>query len=236
MSYLKVRKLTKSFGHLNALNEVDLDLEKGKLIAIFGGNGAGKTTLIKIISTLMQPTSGKVTLNGYDSKKESEKLRSSIGLVSHSLFLYSELNAIENLRYYGRLYGVSDLDNRIKELLGKFGLLPRMYDSVRTYSRGMLQRLALARAVVHNPDFLLLDEPFTGLDRAASRILTEHMKEHKESGGTILLVTHNIQRGYEAADLLSIMSEGKMVWRGDPDSVSLDDFKKIYSDNVLENA
>lgn len=236
MSYLKVRNLSKNFGHLKALQEVNLDLEKGKSIAIFGDNGAGKTTLIKIISTLMSPTSGKIFVNDLDIRTNGDEVRNSLGLVSHSLFLYSELNAIENLRYFGRLYGVSDLDDRIKNLLEKFGLLPRMYDAVRTFSRGMLQRLALARAVIHNPDFLLLDEPFTGLDRSASQLLFKYLEEHKAGGGTSLLVTHNLQRGFESANQLAIISEGRMVWKSDSSSLSLEEFKEIYSKNALEGA
>lgn len=234
MSYLKVRSLSKNFGHLKALQDVDLELEKGKSIAIFGDNGAGKTTLIKIISTLMNPTSGKIFVNDLDLTSDGDKIRKSLGLVSHSLFLYSELNAIENLRYFGRLYGVGDLDDRITNLLGKFGLLPRMYDSVRTFSRGMLQRLALARAVIHKPDFLLLDEPFTGLDRSASQLLMNYLEEHKAGGGTSLMVTHDLQRGFESADQLAILSEGRMVWKSDSSSLSLDEFKKVYSKNVSE--
>ena len=236
MSYLKVRKLTKSFGHLNALQEVDLDLEKGSSIAIFGDNGAGKTTLIKIISTLMNPTSGEIFVNDLDLKTNGDAVRKSLGLISHSLFLYSELNAIENLRYFGRLYGVKNLDDRIRDLLRKFGLLPRMYDAARTFSRGMLQRLTLARAVIHSPDFLLLDEPFTGLDRSASQLLRKYLEEHKSAGGTSLLVTHNLQRGFESADQLVIMSEGKIVWKSDSSSLSLEEFKEIYSKNALESA
>ena len=236
MSYLKVRNLSKNFGHLKALREVDLDLEKGNSIAIFGDNGAGKTTLIKIISTLMSPTSGKIFVNDLDIRTNGDKVRNSLGLISHSLFLYSELNAIENLRYFGRLYGVLDLDDRIKNLLGKFGLLPRMYDSVRTFSRGMLQRLALARAVIHNPDFLLLDEPFTGLDRSASQLLLKYLEEHKTGGGTSLLVTHNLQRGFESANQLAILSEGIMVWKSDSSSLSFEEFKEIYSKNALEGS
>lgn len=236
MSYLKVRNLSKNFGHLKALHEVDLDLEKGRSIAVFGDNGAGKTTLIKIISTLMTPTSGSIFVNDLDLRKNGDEVRSSLGLISHSLFLYSELNAIENLRYFGRLYGVNDLDERINDLLGKFGLLPRMFDAVRTFSRGMQQRLALARAVIHNPDFLLLDEPFTGLDRSASQLLLNYMEEHRAGGGTSLLVTHNLQRGFESADQLAIMSEGRMAWKGDSSSLSLKEFKDIYSNNALEGA
>ena len=234
MSFLQVRDLTKRFGHLKAVDQVDFELESGKSIAIFGGNGAGKTTLIKIIATLIQPTSGTVLVDNSELKKNSNAVRADLGLISHSLFLYSDLNALENLRYFGRLYGVENLDMRIEELLSKFGLLPRMYDPARTYSRGMLQRLALARAVIHEPKLLLLDEPFTGLDRSAAHTLMDYMGEHKSSGGTTLLVTHNLERGYKSAEKLAVMTNGKMVWSGDSHEVSIDEFKKIYSDNVAE--
>ena len=183
----------------------------------------------------MKPTSGKIFVNDLDIRTNGDEVRNSLGMISHSLFLYSELNAIENLRYFGRLYGVKNLDDRIKNLLGKFGLLPRMYDAVRTFSRGMLQRLTLARAVIHNPVFLLLDEPFTGLDRSASQLLLKYLEEHKTGGGTSLLVTHNLQRGFESADHLAILSEGRMVWKNDSSSLSLEEFKEIYSKNALEN-
>ena len=171
MSHFQVRELCKDFGYLKAVNEVSFEVNNGETIAIFGGNGAGKTTLIKIIATLLSPTSGTIYLNDAEIKHNSEEMRNNLGLISHSLFLYSDLNAIENLRYFGKLYRVDDLDDRINELLTEFGLLPRMYDSVRTYSRGMLQRLSIARAVIHNPKLLLLDEPFTGLDKSAAETL-----------------------------------------------------------------
>ena len=234
MSYFQVRELCKDFGYLKAVNDVSFEVNNGKTIAIFGGNGAGKTTLIKIIATLLSPTSGTIYLNDAEIKHNSEEMRNNLGLISHSLFLYSDLNAIENLRYFGELYRVDDLGVRIDELLTEFGLLPRMYDSVRTYSRGMLQRLSIARAVIHNPKLLLLDEPFTGLDRSAAETLMLYMKSHRNGGRSILLVTHNLERGYNAADKLAIMSNGHFVWESDSESVSLDDFKQTYIQKAVE--
>lgn len=234
MSYFQVRELCKDFGYLKAVNNVSLEVNKSETIAIFGGNGAGKTTLIKIIATLLSPTSGTIYLNDTEIKHNSEELRNNLGLISHSLFLYSELNAMENLRYFGKLYRVENLTDRIDELLAEFGLLPRMYDSVRTYSRGMLQRLSLARAVIHNPRLLLLDEPFTGLDKSAAETLMQYMESHRNSGRSILLVTHNLERGYHAADKLAIMSKGRLVWQSDSEAISLDDFKQTYIENAVE--
>lgn len=234
MSYFQVRKLCKDFGYLKALNNVSFEVNKSETIAIFGGNGAGKTTLIKIIATLLSPTSGTIFLNDVEIKHNSEEMRTELGLISHSVFLYSELNAMENLRYFGKLYRVENLDGRIEELLTEFGLLPRMYDSVRTYSRGMLQRLSIARALIHDPDLLLLDEPFTGLDRSASETLMKHMEAHRANGGSLLLVTHNLERGYNAADKLAIISNGQFVWEADTGNISLDEFKKTYSEKAME--
>lgn len=234
MSYFQVRELCKDFGYLKAVNNVSLEINESETIAVFGGNGAGKTTLIKIIATLLSPTSGTIYLNDTEIKHNSEELRNNLGLISHSLFLYSELNAMENLRYFGKLYRVENLTDRIDELLTEFGLLPRMYDSVRTYSRGMLQRLSLARAVIHNPRLLLLDEPFTGLDKSAAETLMQYMESHRNSGRSILLVTHNLERGYHAADKLAIMSNGRLVWQSDSEDISLDDFKQTYIENAVE--
>ena len=236
MSYFQVRELSKNFGYLKALNNVSFEVNKSETIAIFGGNGAGKTTLIKIIATLLSPTSGTIYLNDIEIKFNSEEMRKNLGLISHSLFLYSELNAIENLRYFGKLYQVNDLDDRIDELLTEFGLLPRMYDSVRTYSRGMLQRLSIARALIHDPDLLLLDEPFTGLDRSAAETLMKHMEKHRDHGGSILLVTHNLERGYNAADKIAIISNGELVWETESNNISLDEFKKTYTEKAVEMA
>ena len=234
MSYFQVRELCKDFGYLKAVNNVSFEINNSETIAIFGGNGAGKTTLIKIIATLLSPTSGSIFLNDVEIKHNSEEMRTNLGLISHSLFLYSELNAIENLRYFGKLYRVNNLDERINELLTEFGLLPRMYDSVRTYSRGMLQRLSIARALIHNPKLMLLDEPFTGLDRSAAETLLRHMESHRNSGRSILLVTHNLERGYNAADKLAIMSNGRFVWESESGNISLDDFKQTYTEKAVE--
>ena len=234
MSYLKVRNLTKSFGPLKAIDGIDLDLEKGKTIAIFGGNGAGKTTLVKIISTLMRPSSGIVQIGDTEDGRNADSVRRMIGFISHSLFLYKDLNAVENLRYFGRLYGVQGLEDRISKLLTDFGLLPRMYDPVMTYSRGMLQRLALARALIHNPVLLLLDEPFTGLDRSAAATLTGYIGRHKSEGGATILVTHDLEMGYSVADELAVLTNGKLLWRKNSHDISLEEFKKVYADLVNE--
>ena len=184
----------------------------------------------------MKPTSGSVHIDGMDIAKNSSEVRESIGLISHSVFLYKDLNAVENLRYYGRLYGLSGLDPKIDLLLGRFGLLHRKFDPVRTYSRGMMQRLTIARSVLHDPTFLLLDEPFTGLDREAAGELTSLVRELHDMGHTILLVTHNLERGLELSDRVAIMTKGKIAWESETADLSLDDFRGVYTQHSAEGA
>jgi heme exporter protein A len=168
---IQVRALTKSFGPHRVLRGVDLAVGPGEFVALLGPNGAGKTTLIRTIATLGRPTAGDVLVNGHSVRGDTGRVRRDLGLVSHQTFLYGDLTAEENLRFYGALYRMAGLDERIDYLLGKVGLSERRRDAVRTFSRGMQQRLSIARAILHDPPILLLDEPDTGLDQQAIRML-----------------------------------------------------------------
>src|SRR3990170_7692098 len=169
---LALRDITKSFGPVRALRGVTLTVARGEALAIFGPNGAGKTTLLKIASTLMRPSSGQVLLFGADPN-QAPHLRRLIGMVSHHSYLYPGLTGLENLLFTARLYGCSDAEARAEAMLAAVGLAGRGGDLVRTYSRGMTQRLSIARALVHDPQILLLDEPYTGLDRSSAAAFTE---------------------------------------------------------------
>ena len=161
----------KRFGAMTALRGIDLELQRGHCLGIFGPNGAGKTTLLRILATLVRPSAGTVCIAGYDAVKEAEKVRPLLGVLSHRTFLYSHLTASENLRFYGRMFGIQKLSERIAEVLQVVDLEAHAHQLVRTYSRGMQQRLAIARTILHYPKLLLLDEPYTGLDQhAASRL------------------------------------------------------------------
>jgi len=210
MPAIQVRGLTKSFGPHRVLRGVDLDVERGEFVALLGPNGAGKTTLIRTIATLGRPTRGSAKVNGYSVRGDTRLVRRSLGLVSHQTFLYEDLTAEENLRFYGTLYRMKDLEERIRYLLAQVGLYERRRDMVRTFSRGMQQRLSIARAILHDPPILLLDEPDTGLDQQAIRMLGELLAIFGAESRTVLMTTHQIERALELSSRVAILAGGKI--------------------------
>ena len=227
---IEARKLTKAFGHQAALRGVDLAVDEGEFLALFGPNGAGKTTLIRIISSLTRPTAGTVRVRGEDLGKAGTSLRKHIGLISHSPLLYGDLTPDENLRFFARMYDLPDADGRIDTVLGQVGLAARRRDPVRTFSRGMVQRLAIARAILHDPAIMLLDEPYTGLDLQAADMLRAVLEELAASNRTVILTTHNLEQGLEMCDRAAILNRGKMAWEGERASLDLASMKEIYRD------
>lgn len=229
---IKTENLNHSFGHIDALKEINLKVPRGCFFSVFGPNGAGKTTLIKILSTLIRPVSGKAFIYGADITESGDKIRSKIGLISHNTFVYGNLNPYENLKFYGKLYGLSNLDARIKALLNEVGLSHRTYDPVRTFSRGMQQRLSIARAMINNPSIIFLDEPYTGLDQHAIRILTDILKKLHKAQNTIVMATHHLKQGLEICDQVVIMVAGKIVFERPSSDISSEEFEKIYFECV----
>lgn len=211
---LEARRISKHVGDRFILTDISFRAEPGALLAIFGPNGAGKSTLLRILALLSVPTSGEVWINGQLATEDHGLLRSRIGLLSHQSFLYEALSAMENLDFYGRLYGLPDRQRRVHEAIDTAGLSLFAHDPVRTYSRGMQQRLAIARTLLHDPDILLLDEPYTGLDQSARGLLDRLISEAKERGRTILLVSHDTAEGLRTADQVLILSRGKAVYSG----------------------
>ncbi|MDI6859898.1 MAG: ABC transporter ATP-binding protein [Methanocellales archaeon] len=208
---ISINKLSKAFGDNIALRDVDLDIKKGEFITLLGPNGAGKTTLIKIMSTLMSATSGSVTIDGYDVKEEPIEVRKRIGVISHETYLYDDLTAYENLEFYGKMYEIGELDERISNVVSLAGLQHRLYDRVGTFSRGMKQRLSIARTLLHDPPILFLDEPYTGLDQHAAATFDEISSGFAEDK-TTMMATHDISRGLEKCDRLLILSSGEIVF------------------------
>jgi len=205
---ISVSGLQKYFGPVKALRGIDFEINAGEYVALLGVNGAGKTTLIRILSTLTKPSVGKVMIAGFDIPKDSNRIREQLGVMSHSTFLYGDLSAEENLLFYGKMYGVAQLRPRIDELLERVSLETRRHDLVRTFSRGMQQRLSLARAILHRPKILLLDEPFTGLDVNAAGMVTELLRQFIIEGITVLLTTHDIDYALQQAQRVLVIRQG----------------------------
>lgn len=229
---IKAEGLRKSFGNFEALRGIDLNIGEGEFFTLFGPNGAGKTTFIKLLATLTKPSSGTLTVCGYDTKKQADRVRKITGVISHDPFLYENLSAFENIKFFGTLYGVWDIDRKAKDVINQVGLGTRMHDLVRTFSRGMKQRLAVARAVVHEPSILLLDEPYTGLDQHGARVFAEMLTLLKANNRTILMTTHNIDEGLGLSDRVGILTGGRMVYEAARNEVDTTGFKELYISKV----
>jgi heme ABC exporter ATP-binding subunit CcmA len=227
---IETKALTKSFDERPVLRGVNLRIESGEHVALLGPNGAGKTTLIKILSTIMYPTSGKVMVCGLDASEKSEEVRRRIGVVSHSTYLYNNLTAFENLDFYRRLYDVPV--ERIGEVADMVGMKLRLHDRVNTLSRGMQQRFSIARALLHNPGIMLLDEPETGLDQQAISLLWEIFRSEKEGRRTLVLTTHNLERSLELADRFLILSRGKIAYQESRQALDLEKLKQAYQQST----
>jgi len=230
MPVISVHKLTKSFGHQMALRGLDLEVAEGEFLALFGPNGAGKTTLVRVIASLARPTAGRVEIQGQDLGKAATSLRRHIGFISHNPLLYADLTPDENLRFFARMYDVEAAATRIDTVLKQVGLSARRRDPVRTFSRGMVQRLAIARAILHDPSIMLLDEPYTGLDLQAADMLRAVLEDLAASRRTVILTTHNLEQGLEMCDRAAILHRGRVVWQGARAGLDLATMKDIYRD------
>jgi heme exporter protein A len=208
---IEVTQVHKRYGRKPVLRGVDLAVEAGQVAALLGANGAGKTTLMRIIAGLAKPDRGTVALGGVQVTRALHELRRYIGLVSHLPLLYDSLSGAENLACFARLYDIQDANARVEQVLHAVDLWPRRHDAVRTYSRGMVQRLAIGRAILHNPPVLLLDEPDTGLDPASAELLHQLIRSLGAADRAILLTTHNLERALQWADSVSVLADGTIV-------------------------
>jgi heme ABC exporter ATP-binding subunit CcmA len=213
---LRSEDIQKSFGSFIALAGITMEVKRGEFVAMFGRNGAGKTTFLKIAATLMRSSHGSLAIEGLNIDDEPERVRSKIGFLSHNTYIYRDLSPIQNLRFFARLYGVSDSDSHIIPLLDRVGLKRRANDPVRSFSRGLQQRIGIARTFLHNPSLVLLDEPYTGLDANAVQMLDDLLDETVRAGHTVILTTHNIEHGLRAATRAAIIDRGKLVFDGEP--------------------
>jgi heme exporter protein A len=211
---------------------VGFELGAGELLTVFGPNGAGKTTLLRILSGGLKPSRGEVVLRGRRLRSGDPEWYRRVGFLSHQSFLYGHLTLEENLSFFGRLFGLKDLSVRIPERLAQVGLAKRAGSLARTLSRGMRQRLALARALLHDPEFVLLDEPYTGLDAHAAGVLRQVLASLKDGQRTVVLVTHNLSQGLELADKVAVQVGGRMVFLEDRLKVDASNFERSYRELV----
>lgn len=228
---IKADGLTKVFGARRAVDKVTFEIPPGSFLSIFGPNGAGKTTLLRLLSTLARATSGSAHLMGIDVKEEPDKVREHLGFISHNSMLYPDLTAEENLMIYARLYGVEDPRARVLDMLDAVELKHRRLDVVRTFSRGMTQRLSIARALVHDPDVVFLDEPYSGLDPHAVEIFDDLLASAR-AGRTFVMVSHDLQKGFAMCTHALVLAKGGVVAFDERDNIDYGDFTTLYRTTV----
>jgi ABC-type multidrug transport system ATPase subunit len=228
---ITISKLVKKFSDRVVLDDVSLTIETGGVYGLLGPNGAGKTTLVRILSTIVRPSSGLAAVLGFDCVRESGKVRQNIGVLPEDTGLYDRLNAVETLRFYGGVQGLkgSELEARIEKLLRLLDLYDRRDDRVAKYSRGMRQKLALARALIHDPPVLLLDEPTLGLDVMSTRAIRDYVKNVANEGKTVLLTTNNMYEAQLLCDKLTIISKGNIRASG-----TVQDLEQLSKSQGLE--
>lgn len=224
---IETRNLTKKFRSLVAIRGLSLKIARGQVTVLFGPNGAGKTTLIRIICTLSRATSGDLLIDGLDITTNGRQVRKKIGVVLHDPLLYDDLTAAENLKFYCRMY--DSPDSRIDELLDFFGLRHRRNDRVAVLSSGMVKKLSIARAMIHKPEILIFDEPFSGLDSNSTAKLMSLMDELRREGTTVLLATHHLDEGFRVGERLLVLLKGRLVLDKKKNETTVDDFRSTYS-------
>lgn len=230
---LAATSVTRRFGRRVAVDDVGFSLGEGECLALFGPNGAGKTTLLRVLGGLLKPDAGSVTLAG--SVVSQNQSRARIGIISHRTMLYPALTALENVEFSARLYGVSDARSAAKRVLEKLGV-ERAGTAVRLLSRGMQQRVSIARAIVNSPVLLLADEPYTGLDESGAQALTTLLRELKQDGASLVLVTHQLNEGLEIADNIAVMVEGSFARYQTSAEVNRSEYAAQYRDMVTAHA
>jgi len=223
---VQIEGLNKSFGGHLALRGVNLTVNRGEFLTVFGPNGAGKTTLLRILATLAKPSSGKVRVSGLDAGKGSIEIRRQVGYVPHQTLLYDDLTACENLKFYGRMYDVPDLESRIQALAHRMGLTSQLHRFVRTLSRGIQQRFSIVRALLHDPSVLLLDEPETGLDQQAYAMMVEMLNA---GARTVIMTSHRLEGSLELAGRVVILASGRISYDAPKSALDKDAFASVYA-------
>ena len=231
--YMSIVGLKKTYGLKPILRGIDLNVQQSERIAILGSNGTGKTTLLRILAGLTKPSAGTITIEGFDIVQDAQAVRQRVGFVAHQPYLYEELTALENLLFFGRMYNVKHAQERAVMLLQRVGLEKRMRERINTFSRGQVQRLAWARALLHTPHLLLLDEPDTGLDQEGQALIDALLQEHTERAGTTLFTTHQLERALNLGTQVVLLNKGRIVYQHETVSLALEDLQRVYQQVVL---
>jgi heme exporter protein A len=233
---LEVEHLSKRFGSTLALNDVTWAVDQGASVVLFGPNGAGKTTLLRLCATLLRPSSGRVAVLGLNAAKDGAAVRRRIAVLGHESWLYPDLSPRENLRFYARLFGVANPMTRVDALIDRLGLVGWSHRPVGALSRGLVQRCALARVLLHEPELLFLDEPFTGLDLDARDLLCEVLREAHQRGTTLLMSTHDMSLGLSLCSSAIVLVRGRIAWTGPAGAADAVDFEARYRELTQQRA
>ena len=232
---IDVRGLRKSYGRVGVLRGLDLQVPWGETLAILGPNGSGKTTLIKTLATLTRPDGGSVRVAGYDVPRHGKLARASIGVVTHDSMLYEQLTGMENLKLFARMFDLNDVEHRAASVADRLGMASRLSQRAGTMSHGMRKRLSIARALLHDPPILLMDEPESGLDQEALAILERIISESASSNRTVILTTHNLERGAALARRAVILSRGRIAFDAAAGSLGAAGLRERYSELTRES-
>lgn len=233
---LRASQLTKDFGHRTIVKNATLSVQPGEVVTIFGPNGAGKTTLIKILATLLKPTSGRLEIESMDAITDYSDVRSALGVVIHENLAYPAFSPYENLKFFGQMYGIKQLEHRATTLLAEVGLQRFLHEPLRIFSRGMTQRFMIARALLHAPSVLLLDEPFSGLDASAKQFVLNRVAQEQQKGTGIVITTHNTELGYLAGTRFLFMMNGELEEVAQKDEISAETLLLTYEERLIDNA
>ncbi|MCG9129914.1 heme ABC exporter ATP-binding protein CcmA [Candidatus Poribacteria bacterium] len=231
---LNASQITKIIGHRTIVKDVTLSINPGEIVVIFGPNGAGKTTLIKILSTLLRPTSGKLKIENTDAIADYLQVRHTLGVIVHEQLAYPVLTPYENLKFFGQMYDVEDIETRCNTLLDEVGLNRFIHEPVHTFSRGMTQRFMIAKALLHNPSILLLDEPFSGLDASAKQFVTDRITQEQQNDKSVVVTTHNIELGYIVGTRFLFMINGELEEIAHKNTIEQDTLQQMYEERLID--